>query len=136
VRPADRDAGCPARLPRGQARPAPGRRGNAARAARDRPLAHRLARHVGRADRRRARRGLVDFLVDDLDEGVAQIAGTLANQSPNALREIKQLLLATRDERSDDLESQAFARCLASDEGKEGVAAFLEKRKPRWAAES
>jgi enoyl-CoA hydratase/3-hydroxyacyl-CoA dehydrogenase len=90
-----------------------------------------------RIDAERAERwGLVDFLVDDLDEGVAQIAGTLANQSPNALREIKQLLLATRDERSDDLESQAFARCLASDEGKEGVAAFLEKRKPRWAAES
>jgi enoyl-CoA hydratase / 3-hydroxyacyl-CoA dehydrogenase len=89
-----------------------------------------------RVDAERAERwGLVDFLVDDLDDGVAEIAGKLANQSPNALREIKQLLLATRDERSDDLESQAFARCLASDEGKEGVAAFLEKRKPSWAAD-
>jgi len=86
-----------------------------------------------RIDAERAERwGLVDFLFENLDEGVEQIAGTLANQSPNALREIKQLLLATRDERNDDLESQAFARCLASDDGKEGVAAFLEKRKPRW----
>jgi len=86
-----------------------------------------------RIDAERAERwGLVDFLFDDLDDGIQQIAGMLAKQSPNALREIKQLLLATRDERSDDLESQAFARCLASDEGTEGVAAFLEKRKPGW----
>ena len=77
--------------------------------------------------------GLVELVVDDLDAGIEQIAGKLAAQSPNALREIKQLLRATRDERSDELESLAFARCLASDDGKEGVAAFLEKRVPRWA---
>jgi enoyl-CoA hydratase len=77
--------------------------------------------------------GLVDFVVDDLDVGIEQVAGTIAKQSPNALREIKRLLLATRDDRSDDLESEAFARCLASEDGKEGVAAFLEKREPRWA---
>ena len=76
--------------------------------------------------------GLVEFVVDDLDAGIQQIAGKLAQQSPSALREIKQLLLATRDGRSDDAESAAFARRLASDDGKEGVAAFLEKRAPRW----
>jgi enoyl-CoA hydratase/carnithine racemase len=76
--------------------------------------------------------GLVDFVVDDLDAGIEQYAGTIAKQSPNALREIKQLLQATREQRDDDLESQAFARCLASEDGKEGVAAFLEKREPRW----
>jgi len=78
--------------------------------------------------------GLVELVVDDLDEGIEQVAGRLAKQSPNALREIKQLLRETRDERSDALESQAFARCLASDDGQEGVAAFLEKREPRWRA--
>jgi enoyl-CoA hydratase/carnithine racemase len=78
--------------------------------------------------------GLVEFVVDDLDTGIDQVAGKLAQQSPNALREIKQLLHATRDERSDDLESQAFARCLVSEDGHEGVAAFLEKRQPRWAS--
>jgi enoyl-CoA hydratase/carnithine racemase len=76
--------------------------------------------------------GLVEFVVDDLDAGIEQVAGKLAQQSPHALREIKRLLLATRDERSDDLESQAFARCLVSEDGREGVAAFLEKREPRW----
>ena len=77
--------------------------------------------------------GLVELVVDDLDAGIEQVAGKLAYQSPNALREIKQLLHATRDQRSDELESQAFARCLVSEDGREGVAAFLEKREARWA---
>ena len=76
--------------------------------------------------------GLVDFVFDDLDAGIDEVAGKLAKQSPSALREIKELLRATREQRSDDLESQAFARRLGSEDGKEGVAAFLEKREPRW----
>jgi enoyl-CoA hydratase/3-hydroxyacyl-CoA dehydrogenase len=88
-----------------------------------------------RIDAERAERwGLVDFVFDDLDAGIEEVAGKLAKQSPSALREIKQLLRATRDERSDELELQAFARRLASEDGKEGVAAFLEKREPRWRA--
>jgi enoyl-CoA hydratase/carnithine racemase len=76
--------------------------------------------------------GLVELVVDDLDAGIEQVAGKLAQQSPSALLEIKLLLQATRDLRSDDLEAEAFARALASADGKEGVAAFLEKRPPRW----
>ena len=76
--------------------------------------------------------GLVDFVSDDLDDGIQQVAGKLARQSPEALRAIKELFRATRDERRDDLETAAFARALASADGKEGVAAFLEKREPRW----
>jgi enoyl-CoA hydratase/carnithine racemase len=76
--------------------------------------------------------GLVEVVVDDLDTGIEQVAGKLAQQSPHALREIKQLLHTTRDQRSYELESQAFARCLVSEDGQEGVAAFLEKREPRW----
>ena len=45
--------------------------------------------------------GLVEFVVDNLDAGIEQVAGKLAQQSPNALREIKQLLHATRDRRQD-----------------------------------
>jgi enoyl-CoA hydratase/carnithine racemase len=76
--------------------------------------------------------GLVDLVVDDLEAGIERVAGTLAAQSPNALRELKSLLRETRDRRDDDAEARAFARCLASDGGREGVAAFLEKRAPRW----
>ena len=38
----------------------------------------------------------------------------------------------TNGGRSDSLELEAFARCVLSADGREGVAAFLEKRAPRW----
>ena len=76
--------------------------------------------------------GLVEFVVDDLDEGIARYVEPLAQQSPHAIRQIKELLHDTRDDRSDDREVLAFAACLNSDDGQEGVAAFLEKRAPNW----
>ncbi len=76
--------------------------------------------------------GLVEFVVDDLEEGIARYVDPIAAQSPFALRQIKELFRATREERSEDREAQAFAACLASEDGQEGVAAFLEKREPRW----
>jgi enoyl-CoA hydratase/carnithine racemase len=76
--------------------------------------------------------GLVEFVVEDLDGGIERYAGALAKQSPHALREIKRVLYETRDERSDEKEFEAFARCLGSEDGQEGVAAFLEKREPNW----
>jgi enoyl-CoA hydratase len=77
--------------------------------------------------------GLVELVVDDLEAGIEQVAGTLSKQSPHALRQIKSLLLTTREARSDEEEQKAFFRCLRSEDGQEGVAAFLEKRSPRWA---
>ena len=76
--------------------------------------------------------GLVEFLVDDLESGIEQYVEPLDRQSPHALRQIKQLFLETRDRRSDEREVQAFAACLASEDGQEGVAAFLEKRQANW----
>jgi enoyl-CoA hydratase / 3-hydroxyacyl-CoA dehydrogenase len=76
--------------------------------------------------------GLVEFVVDDLDDGIARYVEPLAKQSPHALRQIKSLLHDTRDARSDEREVAAFVACLASEDGQEGVAAFLEKREPRW----
>ena len=76
--------------------------------------------------------GLVEFLVDDLDEGIARYVEPLDRQSPFAIRQIKQLFHDTRDARSDEREVEAFASCLASEDGQEGVAAFLEKRPANW----
>jgi enoyl-CoA hydratase / 3-hydroxyacyl-CoA dehydrogenase len=76
--------------------------------------------------------GLVEFVVDDLDEGIARYVEPLARQSPHALGQIKSLLRETRDERDDEREVHAFAACLQSEDGQEGVAAFLEKREARW----
>ena len=39
---------------------------------------------------------------------------------------------ATRDERDDEREVAAFVACLQSEDGQEGVAAFLEKRQANW----
>jgi enoyl-CoA hydratase/carnithine racemase len=76
--------------------------------------------------------GLVEFVVDDLEEGINQIVGQIDGQSPHAIRQIKSLLRDTRDRRDDEREVQAFAACLNSEDGQEGVAAFLEKRKANW----
>jgi enoyl-CoA hydratase/3-hydroxyacyl-CoA dehydrogenase len=76
--------------------------------------------------------GLVEFVVDDLDEGIARYVEPLDRQSPHAIRQIKALLHETRDARSDEREVQAFAACLTSEDGQEGVAAFLEKRQAVW----
>lgn len=76
--------------------------------------------------------GLIEGIFDDLEAGIDEIAGTLAKQSPHAIRQIKELLNATREAPDYDREMQAFGACLASEDGQEGVAAFLEKREPQW----
>jgi enoyl-CoA hydratase/carnithine racemase len=76
--------------------------------------------------------GLVEFVVGDLEAGIERYAAPLAKQSPHAIRQIKQLFHDTRDARSDEREVEAFAACLQSEDGQEGVAAFLEKREARW----
>jgi enoyl-CoA hydratase/carnithine racemase len=76
--------------------------------------------------------GLVEFVVDELEAGIERYAAPLAKQSPHAIRQIKQLFHDTRDARSDEREVEAFAACLQSEDGQEGVAAFLEKREARW----
>ncbi len=76
--------------------------------------------------------GLVEFVVDDLDDGIARYVEPLDKQSPHAIRQIKELLRETREARSDEREVQAFAACLNSEDGQEGVAAFLEKRQANW----
>ena len=76
--------------------------------------------------------GLVEFVVDDLEEGIARYVEPLAKQSAHALCQIKSLLHDTRDARDDEREVDAFVACLQSEDGQEGVAAFLEKRPPRW----
>lgn len=73
---------------------------------------------------------------DALDDTVDAMLGEIFKNAPPALRACKALIRdcagpvteATRD----DTATRA-ARLRASDEGKEGVAAFFEKRKPAWA---
>ncbi len=68
-------------------------------------------------------------------EAARELAGVLAERSPHALAVLKELARETRDLPLGDglgREAMAFLRCLASEDGAEGVAAFIEKRPPRW----
>jgi enoyl-CoA hydratase/carnithine racemase len=76
--------------------------------------------------------GIADFVADDLDAEVERIAGALAGQSGSALAALKEVLAATRDTQDDGAELEIFKRCLQSPDGVEGIAAFLEKREPRF----
>jgi len=86
-----------------------------------------------------ARIGLVTDAVDDIDEGTMAVLNALRAASPQGLRETKPLLtpelLAAFDARAQDLAEQS-ARLFDSAEAAEGMAAFLAKRPPSWAASS
>ena len=72
-----------------------------------------------------------------LDAALAQVVAGIARCAPNANATTKRLILASRSLPREELLDQsadAFAACLRSPEGHEGVTAFLEKRKPKWAS--
>lgn len=84
--------------------------------------------------------GLVDIVVpeDGLDAAVGRLVADLLAGAPGALAETKAVLnrLArpAADAAAIERTIHAFAAGRASAEAKEGTAAFLEKRKPGWAA--
>jgi len=82
--------------------------------------------------------GFVHEMVDAeaLDTSVAAIVKSLVSNSPNA---VKQAKLLVRDMAGRNIDTalltdsaRRIAAIRASDEGREGVASFLEKRKPSW----
>lgn len=72
----------------------------------------------------------------ELDAKVASVAKKLRNNSPNAVKECKQLVQYVAGESIDEAliaqTVKGIADIRASDEGKEGVQSFLQKRKPNW----
>jgi len=84
------------------------------------------------------RLGIGHFLAEDaadLERLCDEVLGQIANCAPGANAVTKAIIFeTTRKPRSEalDFASQGFARCMLSDEGREGVSAFIEKRKPSW----
>ena len=82
--------------------------------------------------------GLVTIAADDVSATVAQITAELGKGSPQGLRESKALTTAAIldgfDQRAQELGAQS-ARLFASDEAREGMLAFLQKRPPSWVAD-
>jgi len=73
---------------------------------------------------------LVQEVADDLDAAVDRFVGEVLESGPQATRAAKRLA------REHPLEGEELARIAAalrsSDEGQEGLRAFLDKRAPRW----
>lgn len=75
----------------------------------------------------------------ELDEAVSAMVGSLRAGGPDALAAAKRLIADVAGRPIDDAlvaeTATRIADIRASEEGTEGVTAFLDKRKPRWLAE-
>jgi methylglutaconyl-CoA hydratase len=73
--------------------------------------------------------GLVHEVASDLDGAVDRVVGELLTSGPQAVREAKRLI---RTRPAGEETAQWAARMRASDEGQDGLRAFLERRKASW----
>jgi methylglutaconyl-CoA hydratase len=74
--------------------------------------------------------GLVHEVSDDLEVALERVLGELRTAGPRAARHAKRLVL----ERPDGAETaRRIAERRTSEEGQEGLRAFLERRRPAWA---
>ena len=84
-----------------------------------------------------ARIGLVGQVAEpgELDETIREIETQIVEKSPLAVRLGLRAFAAQEDvalEQSLPLLREHFARCLATEDAREGLTAFLEKRTPLW----
>jgi isohexenylglutaconyl-CoA hydratase len=82
---------------------------------------------------------LADEVVEDaeaLEAAAQRVRDQVRQCAPGANAATKEILLATTylDRKSmKQFAAGKFAACMLGDEGREGIAAFIEKRKPKWA---
>ena len=81
--------------------------------------------------------GIINFVYDsdDLMDEAMQIANTIGEKSKYAVERAKKSVKAVSEMNLKDglkLEREMFIECLNSEDGGEGITAFIEKRKPNF----
>ena len=81
--------------------------------------------------------GIINFVYDsdDLMDEAIQIANTIGEKSKYAVERAKKSVKAVSEMKLKDglkLEREMFIECLNSEDGEEGITAFIEKRKPNF----
>lgn len=81
--------------------------------------------------------GLVDFVVSEkeIDEYVKKYVEILSSSGPNAISEVKKLIdsyVKMDAEKYKKFTVEKISQLRVSEEGQEGINAFLEKRKNKW----
>ncbi len=84
--------------------------------------------------------GLLDRAVEpeQLETAVGELVQTLRQSGPSAIGAVKQLIRRVSDAPEADLAditARLIAEIRATEEAREGMAAFLEKRPPKWTTE-
>lgn len=82
--------------------------------------------------------GLADYLSktkEEFNETLISIKRQVNQCAPRALTLTKNII-RPRSEIDVDLSAKIFADCIESEEGKEGIKSFFEKKKPYWAVRS
>ena len=80
--------------------------------------------------------GVVNRVVsaEEIDRAVAELAGEIVANAPLTIRSIKEMTrrLIAKQRLAPDEERDLIEVCYMSEDFKEGVAAFMAKRKPSW----
>ena len=81
--------------------------------------------------------GIVNFVFspEDLEEKTMEIANTIASKSSYAVERAKKSVKAVAEmslEKGLKYEQDLFVECFKSEDGKEGIAAFIDKRKANF----
>ena len=81
--------------------------------------------------------GILNFVfeAEELESKTIEIANTIAEKSSFAIERAKKSVKAVAEMNLEDglkLEREMFVECANSEDGKEGITAFIEKRKPNF----